>query len=69
MSTVACYMTTREWTMNQPLSEVVVGDIVDTGERIVRVTGLQVTDDLVTLHLREGTPYAAAPDNLIDIFR
>jgi hypothetical protein len=66
---VTYHMTTREWTVNQPLSEVVVGDIVDTGERIVRVTDLQVTDGLVTLHLREGSPYAASPDNLIDIFR
>lgn len=62
-------MTSKDWHMNEPLSTVAVGDIVDTGERIRRVESVTTYGDKITLHLKDGPPYEADADNLIDIFR
>ena len=62
-------MTTKDWQMNVPMDTVVVGDIVDTGERIRRVESITTTLGKITLHLKDGPPYEAEADNLIDVFR
>ena len=62
-------MTSKDWQLNRPMTEVVAGDIVDTGDRIRRVESITIEPDRITLHIKEGPPYVAGPDNLIDIFR
>lgn len=59
----------KDWTMEE-VGSIQVGDLVDTGERIRRVTAITIPGaDLVTLHFKDGTPYEAEVDNLIDVWR
>jgi hypothetical protein len=62
-------MTAKDWQLNVPLHTVQVGDIVDTGERIRRVQSVTTAPGSIVLHLKEGPPYAAEADDLIDVFR
>jgi len=59
---------TKDWTMDE-MSTVTTGDIVDTGSRICRVSAVTVLKDTITLHFKDGPPYEADSDNLIDIFK
>lgn len=58
----------KEW-VTDDLSTVVTGEIVDTGERILRVTAVTTLGDTITLHFKDGPPYEADADNLIDVYR
>jgi len=58
----------KDWTMDE-MSTIVNGEIVDTGSRICQVTAVTTLGDKITLHFKDGPPYEADADNLIDVFR
>jgi hypothetical protein len=60
----------KDWHLNESIDTVNVGDVIDTGERIRRVESITYpSKGKITLHLKEGPPYEADTDNLIDIYR